>query len=404
MSAPFSSDSEGFSVRSALAQWVFSPLAGVTARDWVRLLRRRGSSIPPRYWARTAFTTAMSLLNSAVARREQRFEEAVATAEVNAPLFILGHHRSGTTHLRKLLAVDERFSSPTMTEVLFPDTFLTFEPLAQALAQQFAPQERPQDEVQISGDTPFGEEWALCAGTYLSSHMMRHFPQDRDDFKRYLTMRGASTDERTRWKRAFDRFARKLLVRHGGESTLLFKSPQHTAKIPLLLDLYPDARFVHIYRNPIRVFKSTMKMERKALPFCTYQRPPSGTLEDLVLWRYRALYDAFFEDVDQIPDDQFAEVRFESLTRDRVGTVERVYDELGLSDFESVRPRLEQYVNSVADYSKNTYPDLPASTRHRIREAWTPCFHRWGYELEEIGAERPSEPSPDSHWETVDVP
>jgi len=380
MSIPFSS--KGPSLRSALAHWIFSPLAGVTAGDWSWLLAERGTRIAPRYWPRTAFTTAMSLLNSAVARRERRFDDAVATTDVEAPLFILGHHRSGTTHLRKLLAVDERFASPTMTEVLFPETFLTFEPIAQGLAQRFAPQERPQDEVQISGDTPFGEEWALCAATFLSSHMMRHFPQDRNDFKTYLTMRDAAPEERARWKEAFDRFARKLLVRRDRETTLLFKSPQHTAKIPLLLDLYPNARFLHIYRNPLRVFKSTMRMEREAHPFCTYQQLPDD-LEDLVLWRYRALYDAFFEDVELIPDEQFTEVRFETLTDDRVATVERIYDDLGLSGFESVRPDLEQYVASIADYSKNTYPELPAAQRQRVLDAWRPCFDRWEYAPEE---------------------
>jgi len=393
MSSLFSDASNGLDLRSGLARWVFSPLAGVKAEEWADLLRHRGPSISPRYWPRTAFTTAMSLLNSVLARQERQFDDAVAAAEVEAPLFILGHHRSGTTHLRKLLSTDDRFVSPTMTEVLFPNTFLTFEPIAQTLAQRFSPQKRPQDNVQISADTPFGEEWALCAGTFLSSHMMRHFPQARVDFKKYLTMRKASSEERTQWKDAFDRFARKLLVRREENATLLFKSPQHTAKIPLLLDLYPNARFVHIYRNPLRVFKSTMRMERKARPFCAYQTSPPDALEDLVLWRYRALYDAFFEDIDLIPDGQLTNIKFESLTDDRVGTIERLYGDLGLSGFDAVRPDLETYVASIAEYSKNTYPDLPAAQRQRVVDAWGPCFERWGYAPETDQTVPGSEPS-----------
>jgi len=371
-------DADG--VRSALMRWLFSPLAGVTLDDWSRLLAERGTHIAPRYWPRTAFTTAMSLLNSAVARRERRFDDAVAATDVEAPLFILGHHRSGTTHLWNLLAVDERFAYPSVLQAVFPHTFLSFESTVQTWAERFAPEQRPQDNVEFSPDAPLEDERALCAATFLSLQMARHFPQDRDDFKTYLTMRDAAPEERARWKAAFDRFARKLQVRHGEDATLLFKATHHAAKLPLLLDLYPNARFVHIHRDPLRVFKSTMRMEKKTMPLYTYQWLPDETeLEDFVLWRYRALYDAFFEDVSCIPDGQFTEVAYDALTDDRIGTIERIYDDLGLSGFESVRPDLEQYVASIADYSKNTYPELPAARRQRVLDAWRPCFDRWGY-------------------------
>jgi len=368
-------------------RWVFSPLAGVTFDNWSRLLAQRIGSIPPRYWPRTAFTTAMSLLNSGMVQRERRYEEAVADTKVEAPLFILGHHRSGTTHLWNLLSVDDRFVYPNVLQAVFPHTFLSFESTVQTWAERFAPEERPQDSVDFSPDAPLEDERALCASTFLSLQMARHFPRDRGDFKKYLTMREASPADRSRWQDAFDRFARKLLVRYGTDSTPLFKATHHAGKIPLLLDLYPDARFVHIYRDPLRVFKSTMRMERKTMPLYAYQPPPSEEeLEDFVLWRYRALYDAFFEDVERIPDDQFAEVRFETLTDDRVSSVERLYRELDLSGFETVRPPLERYVASIADYSKNTYPNLPPARRRRIVNAWRPCFERWGYMRPELSS------------------
>lgn len=139
-------------IRSALAHWVFSPLAGTTFDDWVQMLRNR--DVPPRYWPRVAFTAAMGLLNSAVAYRERRYESSIEDARGEAPVFIIGHHRSGTTHLWKLLATDDRFAYPSLTETLFPNTFLTFEPIAQALAQNFSPQERPQDDVKVKADAP----------------------------------------------------------------------------------------------------------------------------------------------------------------------------------------------------------------------------------------------------------
>ena len=122
------------STRATLVRWLFTPLAGVPFDDWAEVLARRGPRIAPRYWPRAAFTTAMSLLNSAFARRERRYDRAVDAQRVEAPVFILGHHRSGTTHLWNLLATDERFSTPTVLQSVFPRTFLSFESVVQSWA------------------------------------------------------------------------------------------------------------------------------------------------------------------------------------------------------------------------------------------------------------------------------
>ena len=40
------------------------------------------------------------------------------------PLFILGHWRSGTTHMHNLLGKDPNHTYPTLWQVIFPDSFL----------------------------------------------------------------------------------------------------------------------------------------------------------------------------------------------------------------------------------------------------------------------------------------
>ena len=65
-----------------------------------------------------------------------RFGRRIEAARVEAPLFILGHYRSGTTHLHNLLALDPQFASPTFFQVLTPHTFLTNERFAAPLADR----------------------------------------------------------------------------------------------------------------------------------------------------------------------------------------------------------------------------------------------------------------------------
>ncbi len=380
MTSPARAERGGDVARLSLARWLFTPLAGVTFGDLARLLGRHGGAISLRYWPRTGFTLAMSLLNSALAGRETRHHaEAMAGVRVRRPVFVLGHHRSGTTHLWNLLSQDPRFAYPTVLQAVFPHTFLTFEGVASGWAERLAPRKRPQDNVGFGPHAPIEEERAICAASFLSIQMARHFPRRRQRFKPYLTMRDASAEERRRWQTALDRFARKLLVRNGADRTLLFKAADHTGKIPLILDLYPDARFVHIHRDPYEVYRSTLKMERDTVPLYAYQSGFEAGLDEFVLWRYRAMYDAFFEACGRIPAGQIVEIGFAELDADPLGVVERIYRTLDLGDFASARTPLERYVGDIAGYQKNVYRPLPEATRRRVAAAWGPCFARWGY-------------------------
>jgi len=340
--------------RLFLARWLFSPLAGVTLGHWWHILR----TIPPRYWPRTLFTTAMAAMNSVLGRRENT-DYLDDSYRVEEPIFILGHHRSGTTHLWKLLATDDTFIHPTVTETIFPSTLLTFESVASRWARRLAPGKRPQDNVTNTSDSPMGEEWALCASTLLSTHMARHFPRHWKRFKPYLTLRDIDEADQRRWQLALDDFARKLLYKNGGKGRLLLKAPSHTAKVRLLLDLYPNARFIHIQRDPYRVFQSSRHMELESLPMCAYQKWRPSEVGPYVLWHYREMYDAFFEDVERIPDGQISWVSYEDLVADRVGTIERIYRELNLPGLERMKPALARYVESIADYRSNDYGPLP---------------------------------------------
>ena len=366
--------------RLKLAKWLFSPLAGVTLAPWLHIIKQHGRDIPPRYWPRTMFTTLMAALNSIVQLREPT-DYLKEEYTVEKPVFIVGHHRSGTTHLWKLLSVDDQFIYPTVTETIFPSTMLTFEKVAITWAKKLSPRKRPQDNVKSSSDSPMGEEWALCASTFLSTHMGRHFPQKRDQFKDYLTLRDLSDEDKKNWKQALDRFGRKLLYKAGanGGQTLLFKAPTHTAKIRLLLDLYPDARFIHISRNPYRVFQSTVNMELKSLPMCAYQKFNLEGLEDYILWRYKTMYQSFFEDLDAVPDGQITHIHYEDLIQDRVNAVKTIYKELQLGDFNSIKDKLESYVASIADYQKNRYEPLPAMNKEKIDTHWGSIIEKLGY-------------------------
>jgi hypothetical protein len=226
--------------------------------------------------------------------------------------------------------------------------------------------------------SPQEDEFALCVMTFLSPCMGWFFPKRRDHYDRYLTFRGVDEGEVKRWQAALVAYCKRLSWKY--RRPLVLKSPPHTARIRLLLEAFPRAKFVHVHRDPYAVFASTRKMLTVNFSLHCLQRPPAGDeLDEWIIRQYRAMHDALFAERDLIPPGHHHEVRFDELEADPVGQMERVYEALSLGDFSQARPALERYVAGLRGYRKNEFPELPAALRRRIADAWRPCFEQWGY-------------------------
>lgn len=370
--------------RGALSRWVISPLQGVTFRQWYRIVADPRSTIHLRYWPRALATGLVSLTNSLQARHEQRrFGARIRSIEVKAPVFILGHYRNGTTHLHNLLAVDAQFGFANYYQATFPGSFLTSERLG-ARFGFLAPKERPQDNVALGLGVPAEDELALCTQTLLSPHMGWHFPLAERHYRKYLDFKDAEPGERERWKQALLHFARKLTLKH--QRPLVFKSPCHTARVSLILETFPDARFVHLHRDPFTVFQSTRHMERKIGPLFQYQSRDFTDLDDHILWRYRTMYDAFLRDRDLIPSGRLVELSYDHLTRDPLGALRQIYTGLGFPGLATARRAQERYLAELAGYENNRYSRLEPATMKRIRREWNPFFAEWSYAVDRMPA------------------
>ncbi len=355
-------------------------LRGVSFSAWLRLLRDNQFRIDQPYWGRALAVTLMSLSNSQERRREDRlYAEKVRATRVQPPLFILGHWRNGTTLLHELLIMDEQFAYPNVFEVANPHSCLSrAEEAAQALKDAPA-QARPMDNMQVTFQSP-GEDEAAMAVTSLRSPLIGWaFPRREAHYDRYYTFRGVPQAEIDEWKAACQRFYQKLTWKY--RRPLVLKSPPHTGRIRTLLELYPDARFVHIMREPYTVFRSTQNLYAKAVPYSYLQQPDLARVDDGILRRYAAMYDAYLEDLALVPAGRFCEVRFEDLERDLVGQVEHVYTRLNLPGFGQVRPKLEAYAAAKTGYQKNQHATLPEALRTRVAAAWDRYFQTWGYSV-----------------------
>ena len=349
-------------------------LYGSRLGDWLRLLAENGFRVSPRRLPEVAAVTVMAATNSLLARRDDRVE--LGGVRVEAPVFVLGHWRSGTTHLQYLLAEDERLASPNTYEVCFPSSMLRSECGHGRLLGRLLPPTRLQDGMRFGIDVPNEDEIALAALGLPSPYLYWAFPEREGFYTRYLTFDEASPAERRRFAEGLDLYLRKLAWKHA--RTLLLKSPPHTARVALLRELYPDARFVHIRRDPFEVYRSTRHLHETWLrAFAFVQRVEPGDLERRIVEVYRRMYEAYFRDAPLVPAGQLHELAYEDLVRDPVGELRRLYRSLALGELPETRVRA--YLGSLRGYSKNRYAPLEPETRERLAPAFRPCLERWGY-------------------------
>ncbi len=106
--------------RSKYPFWAPRFWHGMRFSDWFRLVRHNHFRIHPFRWGLATTVTGLSLFNStmSVLNRWKYQRQVAATEVLEAPVFIVGHWRSGTTYLHELMSCDRRFATaPRPTNV-----------------------------------------------------------------------------------------------------------------------------------------------------------------------------------------------------------------------------------------------------------------------------------------------
>jgi hypothetical protein len=351
----------------------------------MRLLLRNRFAVHWRYLYVALIVTVVSLFHSLLRLVQQVwYGGRVARTPIReAPLFIIGHWRTGTTWLHELLILDERHHYPTTYECLEPNHFLLTERLITRWLRFLVPARRPMDNMAAGWDRPQEDEFALCMLGQPSPYLTIAFPNRPPQDQEYLDLEGVPPRALARWKQALRRFLQQLTYKN--PKRLILKSPPHTCRIKVLLEMFPDARFVHIVRNPYVVFPSTVNLWQALYRKHGLQRPTFAGLEEHVLNTFVRLYDKLEEGRKLIAPCRFHELRYEDLIRDPVGQMRTLYERLELGGFDQVLPRLEEYLRKTAGYETNRY-ELSAEQHAEISRRWGEVIRRYGYDEEVAGS------------------
>jgi len=350
-----------------------------TLPAWLRLLAGQRYAIDRDLWPRALATTASCAAVSVLGLVQSTvFGAAVRRTTISEPpLFVLGHWRSGTTYLHDLLSLDSRFTFPTRYDCAAPDHFLLTGRLARFWTGTEVKGHRPMDNVGVGLDTPAEDEVGLCVLGVPSPYLDPAFPNRPPIYQDYLDLERVAPQARTAWKKALLCFMQAITYQRPGR--LLLKSPTHTARIKVLLEMFPRACFLHIVRNPYVIFPSMQRTLQAMWSVTSLQRPPFPRLRESILAGYPKLMDRLEADRGLVDPARFHELRYEDLARDPVGQLRGIYDHFGIDGFDRVRERLDRYLAKLGTYETTRHQPLSPELHAELTRRWGRYIEKYGY-------------------------
>jgi len=270
------------------------------------------------------------------------FFPALWTQRVERPVFIIGHARSGTTLMHRLLSADgDRFSYFLYWEMFFPsllqkkairalgwlDDTLLGDRLHQAFRdwddKTFGPTRHMHDMSLWNAE----EDCFAMAAAFVSQQWALDIPMmDVVDFFHVDDM----PTKRRRWLHHYRELVKRQLLLNGGNKVHLSKNPMMSGWVEALIETFPDARIVVMMRDPAECIPSCLKLVQSSWKRGKWAREDyQRSLEVLT----DISFDHFTHPRDVLarhPDTPQVVVDYRELTRAPRETVHAVYAALGL--------------------------------------------------------------------------
>ncbi|WP_010138881.1 sulfotransferase family protein [Oceanicola sp. S124] len=327
-----------------------------------------------------ASVTALSLGNSLMAALSQAVHgRALARVRIEPdPVFVLGFWRSGTTWLHQLLSNDPRFTAPTSLQVFMPESFLVLSPVMRRLERLWLPEHRPMDAVALEADTSEEDEVALAVAGAASIIRTLSYGNTADPRVTW-DLEGLPEADRQHWRDTWIRFLTKVQYTAPGKQ-LLLKSPAHTMRIAEVLRQFPNAKFIHIVRDPYAVAASYLHSSEAMTATQTVLKVMPDPEEQLdgALRVLPEFHQAFDRQRHLIPEGNYTLLRYEDLRENTKPVLRQAYADLGLDSFAAIEPGLDRMIEARRGY-KAGKPRLPPALAARIEQEWAAYFQRYGY-------------------------
>jgi hypothetical protein len=269
---------------------------------------------------------------------------ALWRTEVESPVFVVGHARSGTTLVHRLMSGDAgRFSSFLLWELYFPSLLqkkvirwggrMDARWFGGALARRVRAWEEKRYGAmrgvhEMSLTKPEEDDLVFyysCASGFWITRMpymgdLDFFHVDQWPERRRRRLMGFYRD-----------CVRRQLLLNGGERIHLSKNPVFAGRIAALIETFPDARFVVPMRHPGETIPSLLKLMRLGWRGLDWDEDRIRRCLSILAEQSFETYRHPLEVLAGHPEVPCAIVDYRDVVADPAGTIEEIYRRLGFS-------------------------------------------------------------------------
>ena len=298
--------------------------------------------------------------------------------DMPAPVFILGHWRSGTTHLYNTMCQSGQWGFVPPVATGLPWDLFGLAKAFQPLIEKALPEHRYIDNIPVTPESPQEDEIAIANMSEASFYHGIYFPRNfAENVQRGLFFDGCSTADIRGWRRQFTYFLRKLYL-HQGNKPLLIKNPVYTGRLAMLREMFPGAKFIHIHRNPYDVFLSMRNFYEKLLKEFALQSYEHVDIDETILSVYDRMMRDYERDAASVPAEQLCELSYAELDENPMAALEKIYSALALPGFEASHNAFETYLASVKSFKRNKF-DYDDATAKKVEGRLQYFIDKWQY-------------------------
>ncbi len=344
------------------------------------MLAKNGFRVSPRRLHLAAGVTFFTPFNDVLGLiQHAAYGRAIETTQLeNDPVFVLGHWRSGTTLMHELLVLDDQFASPSTYACFAPWHFLVTESLMVKYGSWLVPDKRPMDNMRAGWTLPQEDEFALMNLGAPTPYLLIAFINAQVPWKEFIDMQGIAAADLENWRRKFLWFIKALTLKHQGKR-LILKSPPHTGRVAELLKMFPQAKFIHMVRDPRKLYASTLRLWKSLADVQGMQSLRDDAALQQFIWEcLNRMYAAFEAARAQVPPGHLIDVKYEELIAAPDATMKKIYDQLQLGDYSRVRDRIAERFANDREYKVNEHNIDPALEREVLSQ-WGEYARRYGY-------------------------
>jgi len=269
---------------------------------------------------------------------------------IEKPVFVVGHARSGTTFVHRLMSQDEdRFSAFRLYELYFPSL------LQKKLIRGVAALDRRWLGGFLEARVKVWEDRHYAATRKV--HEMGLTQPEEDDLVFYYSCAAGFwisrmpymgdldfyyVDEwperrRRRLMRFYRDCVRRQLHLNGGDKIHLSKNPVFAGRVEALLETFPDARFVVPIRNPFETIPSLLKLVSGGWRRLGWEKERMRDCQRVLAEQSFHTYRHPLEVLERHPEVPRSILDYRDLMADPAASVEKVYRDLDIPMTEAYR-------------------------------------------------------------------